>query len=197
MKTRLTPHRFRVHAKGFTLIEILTVVFIVVLLLAITIGAFGWVETRKREESTKIIIKRIATELESYYADEGTYPDGNGNEASTNALYSVLFGDYENSGAPGENNGVRNTVYYGELNPKQQGKAPLVTKIKNKYIIVDAWGAPLRYSLGFQEKDTKGGYGTGMNPSYDLWSMGADGKQETDPYKEGPANRDNITNVNR
>ena len=181
--------------RGFTLVEILAVMFIIAILMTFVIGGFGWVETSRREEAAKAFVARISAGLQAYQADTGELPPGNATLDSSNAVYQVLFGDFDGDGFPDKENGVRNTIYVEELNPNQQkGKEPIVTMIKNKFCMVDPWGQPYRYRLGFQQINAKGDRGTGINPDFDFWSVGKDGKDNIKKEKD-ESNSDNIGNM--
>lgn len=183
------------NSRGFSLVEILAVMFIIAILMTFVIGAFGWVETTRREEAAKIFVARIASGLQSYQADTGELPSGHGALDSTNVIYQTLFGDFDGDGYPDKENGTRNTIYVEELNPNQQkGSEAVVALIKNKFIILDPWGQPYRYRLGFQQVDSKGVRGTGINPDFDFWSIGKDGKENQKNEKDS-SNADNIGNM--
>lgn len=177
--------------------EIMVVIMIIAVLMTFVVGAMQWVETRKNEEQARVTVARIAQVLQEFKAENGYLPDGDGSEASSGNLYKALFGDYKNTGVPNKDrSGKRNTVYMEELDPAQQGKTPLVMQsTSGQYLIVDPWGAPYRYRLGWQEKDSKGKEGPGQNPDFDIWSVGKDG--DTNPKinnKTGP-NEDDIGNM--
>lgn len=188
-------NKARKSLRGFTLVEILAVMFIIAILMTFVIGAFGWVETTRREEAAKTFVARISAGLQSYQSDTGEFPDGNGSVDSSNAVYQALFGDFDNDGQPDKERGVRNTIYVEELNPNQQkGGEATVALIKNRFCLLDPWGQPYRYRLGFQQMDSKGVRGTGMNPDFDFWSVGKDGKDNMKNEKDG-SNSDNIGNM--
>ena len=60
--------------KGFTLIELLIVVLIIAILAAIAIPNFMEFQTRAKVSRAKADMRTIATGLEAYCVDEGTYP---------------------------------------------------------------------------------------------------------------------------
>jgi prepilin-type N-terminal cleavage/methylation domain-containing protein len=60
--------------KGFTLIELLIVVAIIAILAAIAVPNFLEAQTRARVSRVKADIRSLATAIESYYVDHGTYP---------------------------------------------------------------------------------------------------------------------------
>jgi len=62
--------------RGFTLIELLIVVAIIAILAAILIPNFLRARAQSQVSATKGNMKNIATALESYFVDNGTYPAG-------------------------------------------------------------------------------------------------------------------------
>ena len=218
MKIRTAYSRLRA-ARGFTLMEILVVMVIIVVLATLTISIYTWLETRKNEQAAESIVRKIERGLSSYHNDHDRYPYGteapfrnhgaavaDGEEFSSNVVYMALFGDYKNEGAPARDA----TIYNDEMNPGTQPKSnPLVRQITVTkagqqvplYILTDPWGSPYRYRLGSEQalptksasaKNLK--MGTGQNPDYDFWSFGKDGDSDLrDP--RAPENQDDIGNL--
>lgn len=60
--------------KGFTLIELLIVIIILAVLAAIAIPSYLSMRDRARESGTETEMANIATALEIYNADKGSYP---------------------------------------------------------------------------------------------------------------------------
>lgn len=203
-------------AKGFSLMEVLIVMVIIVVLATLTIGIYTWMETRKNEEACTSITKRINMGLTQYYSDHGRYPYGtekpfqnsglavaDGGDYSSNVVYMALFGDFKNTGIPEKNA----TIYDTELNPASQpGANPTVREIqlrdkagqqKTLYILSDPWGQPYRYTLGYDQSIPRRGsnakYGLGNNPTFDFWSFGKDGDSNPKNLR-APENADDIGN---
>lgn len=219
MKIRSTYHRLRA-AQGFTLMEILVVMAIIVVLATLTISIYTWLETKKNEQTTEAIVRKIDMGMESYHNDHDRYPYGtespfrnqgiavgNGEEYSSNVVYMALFGDYKNQGVPQKDA----IIYNEELNPSNQPKSnPTVRQINvtNKageqvslYILSDPWGAPYRYRLGSSQslpsKSTNAAnlkMGPGINPGYDFWSFGKDGDSDLKDLS-AEENQDDIGNL--
>ena len=83
--------------------EILVVMVIIVVLATLTISIYTWLETRKNEQATESIVRKIEMGLESYHSDHDRYPYGteapfnnhgvavaNGEEYSSNVVYMAL-----------------------------------------------------------------------------------------------------------
>ena len=59
---------------GFTLVEMLTVIGVIVLLVSILLPVVSAVRTKGHVAATQALLTRIATGIESYYADHKAYP---------------------------------------------------------------------------------------------------------------------------
>ena len=96
---------------GFTLIELMAVITIIVILAGLVVGGMGFVNERQAKERAKVQLALIAKALEEYKLDMGTYPptgDSASGLTNTAALWQALF--YE-----GYDYGVKNpTCHMGE-----------------------------------------------------------------------------------
>lgn len=63
--------------RGFTIVEIATVIFIIALLAILTVVVFNNVQRQARDTSKEQAVKTIMTSLERYYDNHGEYPTGN------------------------------------------------------------------------------------------------------------------------
>ena len=158
-------------AKGFTLVEILTVMAIIAVLATMTIGGIGYYNDKAAKSKTLVVMGAIESALEQYHFDTGEYPPEAAENPlrSTKVLYQALYGDQDKDGIPDPGA----TVYLSMLNPNLRGKSLnlLFKDGKVIYVIVDGWGDRLGYRCipeGAPEL---------MNPpsSFDLWSAGNSG----------------------
>jgi type II secretion system protein G len=100
-----SSYRRRAQAHGFTLIELMVVVTIIVLLAGMTVAITTAVQNKARRSKTSALLKAIDNGLERYRTDNGDYPrpaeedergEVNGMSAKTGparALYQALSGD--------------------------------------------------------------------------------------------------------
>ncbi|MFK7911679.1 MAG: type II secretion system protein GspG [Akkermansiaceae bacterium] len=165
-------------ARGFTLIEIMVVIAIIIVLAGMVVSGVGWYKRKAAENKTKVLVASVERALEEYRSDNSTFPVVNDpNEGSTSEVYMALFGDSDGDGQA--NSGE--TVYLSILDPNLTGNKLNVEKNGGAYVIVDSWFAPLRYQSPGD-----------MNPDFDLWSMGPDG--QGGPTGASDKQRDDIKN---
>jgi len=60
--------------RGFTLVELLTVVAIIAILMSLVVGAFTSVRARYQRDATLEVFRAIEAALQQYYSDWGMYP---------------------------------------------------------------------------------------------------------------------------
>lgn len=158
----------RRHA-GFSLIELVVVVAIIVVLAGLTLGAFNFINQKNARAKATVQVKLIEDALEKYNADNKSYPvnaDATG-ERGDEVLYKALYWDgYDARDSGG-------TIYLAELDPVNNTKAgqAWIQGKEAQARIVDPWGNFYRFRTGDQA----------INPDYDLWSAGPDGKTNPDP----------------
>ncbi len=200
---------------GFTLIEILIVIGILAMLGAGMWEARAYFEARNLKSQAQSEIATLEAGMNAYKADNGgLLPFGKGDEWSSHVLYRALYCDEDNDGAPDKEKGTRamRTPYCESLaiiadtkaEERERGipvvKARVVVtddKTKRKsgkyYLIFDPWGKPYRYRLGFEAEEERRRQGNGMNPDFDIFSLGpnslGDGLTNTGD------NEDNVSNV--
>lgn len=168
-------HPKRPAARGFTLIEMLAVITIIVILAGVVVGGMGFVKDKQANSKAEIQVKLIANALENYKLDNGSYPPsldptGKGN---TNDLYRALYWN-------GAQEGSDMKIYLPELDPTSNGQGWIDGSGENA-IIIDPWASEYRYRTGDSAR----------NPDFDLWSPGKDGVTNPDV----PTHQDNADDV--
>jgi prepilin-type N-terminal cleavage/methylation domain-containing protein len=179
----------RTSIKGFTLIELMTVMSIIIILAGLVVGISSYANRSAIESRTKAEIKAMETALEAYKADYGAYPPldqaviDNQNAGTMGGVTNVFPSAVSvptGYNTPSNTNGWLNIHYVwraisGTNTPRaymsftaKQLKA--ITNSGNAFVytvILDPNGNP----YGFNPINPSG------NPqTYDLWSAGVDGK---------------------
>ncbi len=167
MKIRYPQRR----ASGFSLMELIVVVAIIVILAGLTLGAMSVVNRKKADKTANVQLKLIENAIENYNSDNRSYPpnpDPMG-ERGDEVLYKYLYYDgFETRDTGG-------VVYMPEFDPDNNAKSgqQWMQGLGAQARVVDPWGQFWRY----RSADSTGA----QNPDFDLWSMGADGKTNADP----------------
>lgn len=158
--------------KGFTLVEMLVVITIIVILAGLSVAGFQYILRKQDNEKAKIQISLLERGLEEYKLSRSSYP----NLTSSNALYQALYYDGANTSPPGEI--FTPELAPGGLNNGEPNKMGWVEGTGASATIVDPWGADYNIAIP----------GT-INPDFDISSKGPDG-QTGSPETE----RDDISN---
>lgn len=179
-------------AAGFTLIELMAVITIIVILAGLVVAGMGYVNDRQAREKAKIQIGLLEKALEEYKMDNGQYPmfqdpAGTGTGRTTE-LFRLLYL---------EGMQKKTKIYLPELNPKnnKMGWTSGSTETSSS-TIVDPWGNEYRYrSAMFLQGSTLRPNARTQNPDYDLWSAGKDADSDTtNSSPKQDKNRDDIRN---
>ena len=177
--------RPQTHRAGFTLMELLVVISIIVILSGLTVGGFAFVNQRQAKSQAKIQIGLLQLALEDYKSDNGEYPIGRSSTGTgqTGNIYEALFPSNSNE-----------KVYLAELDPKNDSQGWLGGQTSGTQLtIYDPWGTEYYYRCNDPARPTRS---YSANPDFDLWSAGPDGKTNAgsrgsyDP--EHPDNLDDI-----
>lgn len=174
MKTSPTASRC-----GFTLIEMLVVITIIMIIAGLVVGSMGFVQDKQARETAKAQIALLSKAIEEYKMDMGVYPGTNPNTPAdglvSEELYNALF--HEGWNFVENNAGTAATakkIYLAQLDPRENKQgwvdkvAASATPAANQKIR-DPWGNEYRYRRG----------SNAQNPDFDLWSSGKDGVTKT------------------
>jgi prepilin-type N-terminal cleavage/methylation domain-containing protein len=174
---------------GFTLIELIVVIAIIVILAGLVLSTVGYVQKKAARSRAETEIAAMSAACESYKADNGTYPR---NPATTDALdptttnlaayntpsrdlYGLISGDSDFDGAP--NAGARSYMTF-KPNSLLRDNMSNPPSLSNP---VTAIRDPFGNSYGYSTMKASGG-ANGFNPTFDLWTV-ADGTAGTDQTK--------------
>jgi len=164
MKTSPSTRR-----RGFTLVEMLAVITIIVILAAVILGSIKFVKDKQNSSKASIQIALLAKAIQEYKLDNGNYPPSTSNDGTgqTKNLRQVLYLDGVNDATK------QKKTYVPELD--ETNKQQWISGTGSTAIIVDPWGNEYRYRTGT----------SALNPDFDLWSCGKDGvTSEDDPKNQ-------------
>lgn len=171
--------------RGFTLVEMLVVITIIVILAGLTMAGFNYANQKQAREQAKIQISLLKMALEDYKADFGEYPvhAEQGGENGTPVIYDALYPDGDDPNADAN-------VYLSELNPENDAQNWLENQSPGSGLtIYDPWGTEFFY----RTNDPADPNSTiSANPGFDLWSAGPDGV--TNPGANGDYDADHADN---
>jgi len=166
----LLPKRLRKRLRGFTLLELLTVITIIIILAGLILAGAGFAQQKAARDRASAEIAALSVALESYKADNGEYPrsaltdamaitvtTGSGAKNVSLFLYKELSGD-----RVVDRKTDADAKRYFEFKPDMLIPATGTTV---EYI-TDPFGNAYGYSTIYAA--TSGT--SGNNPTYDLWS---------------------------
>jgi len=157
------------HAKGFSLVELLTVITIIIILAGIVIGALTQVNKTRAKKETSVRLQRMKLGIENYASDNsGIYPIGD--DVLSGPIYKALSGDFTGTGVT-KGTDPEGQTYWPELLNVNSG---VVAKVAGEFVIVDAFFNSFRYrsALDLQGEEVP----EARNTDFDVWSLGPDGK---------------------
>lgn len=177
MKTAALRHR-----PGFTMIEMLTVITIIIILAGLVFAGTRFAKDMQKRKMAEIQIKLLSNACEEFYLDNGFYPGRGETTAShgrdmTKELYSDLYWDSNRDGS-GPQADTRQKIYLSELDP-ESNKQGWTEGRQADVMILDPWGNEYRYRKGPE-------YG-----GFEIWSAGPDGR--TSP--NNPKHKDNRDDI--
>ena len=159
--------------RGYTLVEILGVVSLILLLSGITFGTASGIQAAKMKSIAKAEIGLISHALSSFCNTYGDYPVTKGTEKNSITLSKSLLGWKVFDGKRGKmvdlkeapNNGLISFIDINKV--LYRGKMPMTNKIMPDNIeFIDPWGEP--YVYAYKESESWDNF------SYVLYSKGPD-----------------------
>ncbi|MCH2064350.1 MAG: type II secretion system protein GspG [Roseibacillus sp.] len=173
-------------SRGFTLVELLTVVTIILILSGLVIGVTSFVQRKAAVDKARVQLRQFELKIEDYKRDAGgLLPATTGEDVEARSgliIYRMLYGDgigadgvvgTEDDGALDGRPDAGATVYLEDLDPNNNRQQMIDTKGGNVPVeVVDPWGNPWRFRNQKGDPDQE-------NPDFDLWSHGPDGKNGT------------------
>jgi len=168
------------HESGFTLLELVTVIAIIGILVAVTMGIFDEVRERSIRSRTESEIASLRTAIDAYRVEFGSFPvvENGDNERRSERLFLALLGKNDPDGNVVSNR--RSLLRLEDYDISNDGR-----------YLIDGWGTPIYY--GYSE--------TWEHGHYFLFSNGPDGAAELPDamghYEaESQSNLDNIEGRN-
>jgi general secretion pathway protein G len=143
-----------VSARGFTLIEVLLVIGILLVLGTVAVVAYPRIKESADKNTTKIMINETCHAIDIYQTALSRYP------ATDEGLKALVEPPSDEKLLEKWKSGMNGGPYL------KDGKIP-----------VDPWGGELQYEL-VQTSGSSGAVATG--PAYHVWSNGADGQSGTE-----------------
>ncbi|MBC7979097.1 MAG: type II secretion system protein GspG [Armatimonadetes bacterium] len=165
----MKPNSSSRHLHGFTLIEMLVTITIIVILAGLSVGGFNFVAAKQANEKAKIQISLLSKALEEYKLDNGDYPptgDAISADGNTGILFKALY--YDGTQTP---NSAK--IYLSELDPAANKQGWTTGTASATTRIIDPWGEPYRYRSGIAADGSANA--SAQNPDFDLSSKGKDG----------------------
>ena len=163
---------------SFTIVELLTVIFIIALLCALTLGAFSGVQNNAARSRARSEVQAMGAALEGYKTDNGSYPISDGSLLLTNtyASYDGTSMQYQTNAQilyralSGQTNFTDNPVNksYMAFKRNQVGD-PSGTATGATYL-QDPWGYAYGYNSGTTNGASSPSYPYSGQNGYDLWS---------------------------
>lgn len=198
---------------GFTLVEVFVVMAILAILATMGWQASGLINNRQMNKTAELQVSQMEVGMNAYRIDNGEeLPAGDGDVWSSHVLYTTLNCDADGDGNPDTDpktqevrepycDGItpiadiknQSEVLNGIPAIKMSLKPKGAPKKKKLFVLLDPWGTPYRYRMGYEMRDEKGKTGKGVNPDFDIFSLGVDASGNG-LSNEGK-NEDNISNI--
>jgi len=172
----MKPLERRIGQAAFTLIEMMVVITIIIILAGLVVGGMEYANQRSATEKAKTQIALLSKGIEEYKLDMGAYPATNN-----------ITGSFITSAGTSTSATIFNALYFAPLGANQRIYLPELDPVTSKQgwttgnatantIITDPWGNQYCYRSAINSSGTTNN--ATVNPDFDLWSMGKDGKTD-------------------
>ncbi|MEI6712207.1 MAG: prepilin-type N-terminal cleavage/methylation domain-containing protein [Verrucomicrobiota bacterium] len=182
------------YARGFTLVELLTAVSIIMLLMTLSLGVQRYASEKTSRSKAEVEVRALVVACENYKTDQAAYPcSGASDELSSTSitriedaftfipanldLYKQISGDSDLNGIPDGAQGklpdgkTQADPVYIEFKPSQLRK---MEKSGEVQYIRDPWdtaGVPTPYGYSTKRSKNPDDASAGYNSTYDIWSI--------------------------
>jgi prepilin-type N-terminal cleavage/methylation domain-containing protein len=169
MKNTLPTHK--IARAGFTLVELLTVVTIILVLVGMVSGISGFVTEKQARAQANTVIKALGGSIDKYELDNGVYPASGSDDAASRLDPRATANPSSYVSAIRE---LGDELYNEDPNLNYlKGFKPSTVVISSDTVrqILDPWGNSYGYSTA-RNRELREGLtpSMGYNPTYDLWS---------------------------
>lgn len=160
--------------KGFTLIEMLVVIAIILLLISLLMIMVKGVIDRARYAKTTTLVNTISAGCDGYKLDFGIFPRDDKGDSRCLHFYLGRVRKLEAQKTDtGTSPKITRPPYINFTMDMLQSNSTGPADPDQPLPIIDAWGNPLRYKVAPQAVWNKIGV--------DIWSLGSNGEEELDP----------------
>lgn len=174
--------------RGFSMIELLVVLGVIVLLAGMLIAALPGIQTKVNRNRVEALLAELESGLSKYQIDNGIYPlnepsgdrDQDGIKGSS-VLYKHLSGDYDTDGKVDFEKNEKVYVERLDFETNKNAREARSRIVGGDYMVLDTYGDPVRY-LAQPPKLKDENLRKTRNPTYDLWSIA--GQNPKDPDAE-------------
>lgn len=171
----MKPFARRISKAAFTLIEMMVVITIIIILAGLVVGGMEYANQRSATEKAKTQIALLSKGIEEYKLDMGAYPatgditttSGSNGTVTSFILFNALYWTPVSSSQK---------IYLPELDPVTTKQGWTTGAATANLTITDPWGN--QYCYRSSSNATGGPNSATVNPDFDLWSMGKDGKTD-------------------
>lgn len=170
----MKPFARRIGKAAFTLIELMVTITIIIILAGLVVGGMEYANQRSASEKAKTQIALLSKGIEEYKLDMGGYPPtnnitGNLTTSAGSSTSAIIFNALYF--APLSAN---QRIYLPELDPATTKQGWTTGASSNATIVTDSWGNQYCYRSAINS--TGATNNATVNPDFDLWSMGKDGR---------------------